>query len=62
MHIDAYRLSGEDELESIGWDELLVDSQAIIAIEWPSKIRGAIPDSAVTLQFDHIDEHTREIN
>ena len=23
IHIDAYRLSGEEELESIGWDELL---------------------------------------
>ena len=42
VHIDAYRLSGEDELESIGWDELLQDADAIIAIEWPSKIKKGV--------------------
>ena len=62
VHIDAYRLSGEDELESIGWDELIQNKQTIIAIEWPSRIKGVLPNSAITLQIEHIDLHTREIN
>ena len=62
IHIDAYRLSGVEELETIGWDELLGDTQAIIAIEWPSKIKKAIPDSAISLQIEHVDIHTRIIN
>lgn len=61
VHIDAYRLSGEDELESIGWDELLQDADAIIAIEWPSKIKKAIPAGALLMNISHIDFYSREI-
>ncbi len=61
VHIDAYRLSGEEELESIGWDELLEDKTAIIAIEWPSRIAKAIPDNVTTVQISHLDLNSREI-
>ena len=62
VHIDAYRLSGEDELEMIGWDELLQDRDAIIAIEWASKIKNAIPHDHISIEIEHIDLHTRKIN
>ncbi|MBT5421384.1 MAG: tRNA (adenosine(37)-N6)-threonylcarbamoyltransferase complex ATPase subunit type 1 TsaE [Candidatus Cloacimonetes bacterium] len=61
VHIDAYRLSGEEELESIGWDELLEEENTIIAIEWPSRIANAIPEHGNTVQIAHIDLHSREI-
>lgn len=61
IHIDAYRLSGEEELESIGWDEYVADQNVVIAIEWPSNIASAIPSNAILLKFDHIDMHSREI-
>ena len=62
VHIDAYRLSGEDELETIGWDELLQDRDAVIAIEWASKIKNAIPSDHISFVIEHIDMHTRKIN
>jgi len=62
VHIDAYRLSGEDELQTIGWDELLQDKDAIIAIEWASKIKNAIPHDHISIEIEHIDLHTRKIN
>ena len=62
VHIDAYRLSGEDELESIGWDELLQNKDAIIAIEWASKIKSALPHDHISIEIEHIDLHTRKIN
>jgi tRNA threonylcarbamoyladenosine biosynthesis protein TsaE len=62
VHIDAYRLTGEDELETIGWDELLQDRDAIIAIEWASKIKIAIPHDHLSIEIEHIDLHTRNIN
>ena len=61
VHIDAYRLSGAEELETIGWDELLEDEQIIIAIEWPSKIANALPETAISIQLEHIDLMTRKI-
>ncbi len=62
VHIDAYRLSGEEELESIGWNELLEDRNTIIAIEWPSRIQNAIPKNAISIQINHLDIETRELN
>ena len=62
VHVDAYRLSGEAELASIGWDELLEDPAAIIAIEWPSRIKDAIPSNVVSITMDHLDPTTRSIH
>ena len=61
IHIDAYRLSGEEELESIGWEEYVADQNVVIAIEWPSNIASAIPSNAILLKFNHVNMHTREI-
>jgi tRNA threonylcarbamoyladenosine biosynthesis protein TsaE len=61
VHIDAYRLSSEDELESIGWDELLEDNEAIIAIEWPLRIKNAVPKNATTIIIEHVSETSRQI-
>lgn len=34
-HIDLYRLSSEDELIEIGFEEIVNDSQSLKIIEWP---------------------------
>lgn len=51
VHIDAWRIGVED-LESIGFDELL-KSDAIVAIEWPERIASAVPSSHVRILIDH---------
>ena len=61
VHIDAYRLSGAEELDTIGWDELLSDPLTIIAIEWPSKITDALPEHAITVSIEHLKEHERSL-
>lgn len=60
-HIDAYRLEGAHELDVLGWKELLADPDALITIEWPEKVPGAIPTNAHHFVFEHIDESTRKI-
>jgi tRNA threonylcarbamoyladenosine biosynthesis protein TsaE len=61
VHIDAYRLNGADELRRIRWDETRSNSGNIIFLEWPEQVQGAIPDDAITLTFQIIDEQTRVI-
>ncbi len=58
-HMDCYRLGDESELDALGWDQI-IDSGAIILIEWPDRIAGAIPDSALTIRIDHVDETSRD--
>lgn len=43
VHVDAWRMHSPDDLETIGWDEAIAEGDAIIAIEWPSKVIAALP-------------------
>ncbi len=61
VHIDAYRLAGEEELESIGWEELMKDQKTTIAIEWASKIQQALPSGAISVKIDHLGHNSRQI-
>ncbi len=46
VHVDAYRLSGPDDLDSIGWDAALSgDPPAIALIEWGERVAAAIEGS-----------------
>ena len=42
IHIDAYRLGGERDLESLRFMDFVKDRANIIFIEWPERLLGAI--------------------
>lgn len=65
-HVDAYRLSSADDLEPLGWDQLLIagkDSahaphaagKSILCVEWPSRIASSLPTAqhAAILTLEH---------
>lgn len=41
FHLDAYRLSGPDDLETLGWDRI-ADGSAVVAVEWAERIAPAL--------------------
>ena len=45
-HLDLYRLSGDDEFESMGGEEFLY-SDGITLIEWSEKIDDMLPDDTL---------------
>jgi tRNA threonylcarbamoyladenosine biosynthesis protein TsaE len=53
FHLDLYRIGGPAELTNLGWDEL-IDSNAIILVEWPERAVGALPPSAQRLHLSHV--------
>ena len=61
IHIDAYRLKGAEELEALGWSEIVSDPANLILIEWPERVAELIPASAHRIALTFIDEHTRTI-
>ena len=62
IHIDCYRLSGPDDLETIGWDELLQRHDTIIAIEWPERIDQQLPPlRAIHIELAHVDQSDRSM-
>lgn len=61
IHIDAYRLENERELETLGWKEIATDPKNLILIEWPEMVPTIIPQDAKHITFEFINETTREI-
>lgn len=53
-HFDFYRMSSEDEVLRIGWDEYL-DENAVVVVEWPDKFPALIPSHVMWLTFEHDD-------
>lgn len=60
-HIDLYRLEGEDDLYSIGLDELLEDRNAICAIEWPQRATSILPEAWLLIELEPVADTKRRI-
>lgn len=59
-HLDLYRISGCDEFESMGGEEFLY-SDGITLIEWAEKIEDMIPDGAVRVNIEILEDQRRKI-
>ncbi len=53
FHLDLYRINSEAELENLGWDELL-DSNAVVLVEWPERAGATLPPSTTHITLDHV--------
>jgi tRNA threonylcarbamoyladenosine biosynthesis protein TsaE len=42
-HVDAYRLEGPEDFDSVGGGELLADPGGVCLIEWSERIEAALP-------------------
>lgn len=61
-HIDCYRLENEKKLQFLGVEEILNDKRAVVAIEWPEKIKKLLPKSAIKIKFSRMSENERKIS
>ena len=60
VHMDLYRLNGEDDVVAIGWEDYLAEG-AILAVEWPERAGGLIPPDARHVRFRHLGEEKRKV-
>ena len=58
-HIDFYRLDPR-QLASVGWEEY-VGAGGVVAIEWPDRARGALPEERLDVRLEHVAEAKRAI-
>lgn len=52
IHIDAYRLKSEQELDVLHWGELLQDASNLMVLEWPEMVPRRVPPDAIRIRFD----------
>lgn len=59
-HFDMYRVDGWDDLYSTGFFDFL-ETDSYMAVEWSENIYGALPDDATIVEFERLDENSRQI-
>lgn len=42
FHLDAYRVSGPDDFDAIGFSELL-EQNGVVVVEWPARVEDLLP-------------------
>ena len=59
VHIDAYRLADESELEKIRFNDYYNNPHAMLCIEWPEIVPKLIPENAVKINITHTGGESR---
>lgn len=59
-HFDLYRLPREEEFFAAGFDEYL-QADGICCIEWAEKIPASLPQTAIRVTFQYLEEGSRQI-
>ncbi len=59
-HFDMYRISGWEDLYSTGFFDY-IEAGAVLACEWSENIENALPQDTLFVEFNRIDDLTREI-
>lgn len=60
FHLDAYRVSSEEDLEAIGFGELL-EQQGVVVVEWWQKVKGIVPEDRWLVQIETLSPKRRQI-
>ena len=61
VHMDAYRLHGASDAESVGLNDYLARSNTLTIIEWPENIGSALPQTRREIHFEHLEQDCRGI-
>ncbi len=61
FHLDAYRVSGADDLESIGFSELL-EQGGVVVVEWAQRVASLLPSGVIDVTITTTDALRREID
>ncbi len=59
-HFDVYRLNDYSEMEDLGYDEYFA-GKGVVVIEWAEKIAQIIPETAIFIYFEYVDDNKRKI-
>jgi len=60
-HFDCYRFDKAEDILELGWEEIIKNPRNIVAVEWPEKINGVMPNEAILINFEFIDKNKRRI-
>ena len=62
LHLDAYRMSDSDELDTIGWEDRHQRPRTVSVIEWADRVGSALPqEDCFDVTLAHVGEAERTL-
>jgi len=61
FHLDAYRVSGPDDFDAIGFTELL-DQGGVVVVEWAGRVLDLLPPARIDVTITHAGEGRRVVD
>ena len=59
-HLDAYRVTGAEDFDAIGFSELL-EQRGLVVVEWAERVKTLLPSTQIVVDIDPIGEAIRII-
>jgi len=60
FHLDAYRVGGAEDFDSIGFTELL-EQNGVVVVEWPERVEAILPERRVNIRIEPTGAKSRRI-
>ena len=60
-HLDLYRLQGEDDLASIGFEDFMAPADGISLVEWPERASTALPERFLLVEIETVGTGSRRL-
>jgi tRNA threonylcarbamoyladenosine biosynthesis protein TsaE len=63
FHLDAYRVTGADDFDAIGFGEFLEQPNGVVVVEWPSRVEDLLPASSgrINVRLETLTAKSRRI-
>lgn len=61
FHLDLYRLGDENDLASIGFDDLVASARGAMLIEWPERAAAALPGQYLFIEIENCGSDERHL-
>ena len=60
-HLDLYRLRGEDDLASIGFEDFAAPTDGVTVVEWPERAATALPERFLLIEIETVGSDSRRM-
>ena len=60
-HVDLYRLHTKEEVESLGIIHEFHNPHSIVAIEWPDRLQGYLPEKRIDIIISLLEDEKRSV-
>ena len=60
LHLDFYRAGRAEEIEALGWDDLL-ERGALVVVEWAERFGGLVPSGSRWLEIGILPDDSRQV-